>query len=299
MHSPSSNSRRHPPTSQLDQRPCKLYSQKDKTFLSLNRNVLCLLKSIDIRYNWPSTAKEDSQFGPSAKWDKQDPPFRLSQFAVDFTHEFPQSKSFMYTKSSHSSTLPCIHVYPDNLKITFHSSAPTRDQIRQFQTQWMSDDPDNLDFINVEAIPENAVHLYICCHGARDQRCGVIGEALISTIRKYIASSPSDLASALHALDVQCFGTSHLGGHQFAGNMIIYRPGWKEGLWYGRVSPCDVDDIFRETIVGGKILGRYWRAGLPSGNWDPKEQISGEEAALRAETWQVEKCGCRSGVRAI
>jgi (2Fe-2S) ferredoxin len=90
--------------------------------------------------------------------------------------------------------------------------------------------------------------------------------------------------------------TSHVGGHNIAGNMIIYRPGWKQGIWYGRVSPCDVDDIIRETVVGGKILARYWRGGLPNGMWDPKQHISGEEAALQNEQWreEIETCACQN-----
>jgi hypothetical protein len=158
----------------------------------------------------------------------------------------------------------------------------------------MSSEREHLDFITVEEIPKNTVHVYVCCHTARDHRCGVIGEALIFSIREYVATPPSDVAPAMKELDIQCFGTSHVGGHNLAGNMIIYRPGWKQGVWYGRVSPCDVDDIFRETIIGGKVLGRYWRGGLPDGKWDPKEHISGEEAELRSEAWQEERCACQS-----
>src|ERR1700737_4498984 len=184
----------------------------------------------------------------------------------------------MYTKTSHASTLPCFHVYPDYVKVTFNSENPTPEQIHLAQRQWVSEEPQSLDFITVEKLPENTVHIYVCTHASRDQRCGAIGRPTLSTLSQYIASPPSDIEAALQTLDIQCMATSHVGGHNIAGNMIIYRPGWKQGIWYGRVSPCDVDDIIRETVVGGKILARYWRGGLPNGMWDPKQHISGEEA---------------------
>jgi hypothetical protein len=199
----------------------------------------------------------------------------------------------MYTKSSHSSKLPCLHIYPDNVKIEFKSTHPTLDQIRQFQNEWMtSPQPDSLEFINVSPLPANTAHVYVCCHAARDIRCGVIGELLISHLRKFISAPPSEIASDLRELDVKIFGCSHVGGHKYAGNVVIYRGDWKQGVWYGRVTPEDVEQIIRETVVGGNVLGRYWRGGLPGGHWDPKEHISAEEAERRSKI--EERCACQS-----
>jgi hypothetical protein len=227
------------------------------------------------RYNWPATTKEDIKYGPNSE-------FHLSQFVVDWASVLKPSKA-IYTKSSHSSPLPCVHIYPDNVKVEFKKQ-PTLDEIRQFQTEWTSSPQ---DLITVSPLPLNTVHIYVCCHTARDIRCGVIGELLISFFRKVISAPPSDIASALGEFDVKVFGCSHVGGHKYAGNVVIYRGDWKQGIWYGRVTPENVAEIVRETVIRGKVLGRHWRGGLPAGNWDPKEQISAEEAENRSE------CACQ------
>lgn len=42
--------------------------------------------------------------------------------------------------------------------------------------------------------------------------------------------------------------TSHIGGHKFAGNLIVYSPRGT-GVWYGRVSPKEVSDFYRTRGV--------------------------------------------------
>ena len=224
-------------------------------------------------YNWPSTMREDLQYGPDST-----NPFRLSQFVVDWATAMKSNRKVVCTKSSHQSLLPCVHVYPDNVKITFNSS--TLKDVEKFQSVWMFGSDEKLDFITVEPLAKNTVHIYVCCHRARDERCGIIGELLISKIREYVNAPPAEMG--MNGLDIQVFGCSHVGGHKFAGNMVVYKPDWKQGIWYGRALPDDIDKIMRETVIDGKILAKHWRGGLPDGNWDPKEHITGEEAEKRA-----------------
>ncbi|KAH9482609.1 Altered inheritance of mitochondria protein 32 [Psilocybe cubensis] len=54
---------------------------------------------------------------------------------------------------------------------------------------------------------------------------------------------------------------SHIGGHKYAGNAIIYTPSGS-GVWYGRVTPHDVDSIVTNTIINGLILPPLLRGGL-------------------------------------
>ncbi|GLB33574.1 putative sucrase/ferredoxin-like protein [Lyophyllum shimeji] len=55
--------------------------------------------------------------------------------------------------------------------------------------------------------------------------------------------------------------TSHVGGHKYAGNCLIYTP---QGscVWYGRVSPHEVDSIVVHTIIHGRVLPPLLRGGL-------------------------------------
>ena len=52
---------------------------------------------------------------------------------------------------------------------------------------------------------------------------------------------------------------SHIGGHKFAGNVLIYlhhEDGRTESVWLGRVFPHHVKFIIEETILKG-ILPKY------------------------------------------
>ena len=79
---------------------------------------------------------------------------------------------------------------------------------------------------------------------------------------------------------------SHVGGHAFAGNVIVYLPpnhtipdskkGERlgetamksplagRGTWYGRVEPKHVRGILQETVEQGSIISELWRGGMRS-----------------------------------
>ncbi|KAI9762876.1 MAG: hypothetical protein M4579_000229 [Chaenotheca gracillima] len=131
------------------------------------------------------------------------------------------------------------------------------------------------------------VLVLICGHGGRDQRCGVMGPLLRSEFHKVISSDdrftlqteepnsrvaqPDSSATTRH--DIRVGLISHIGGHKFAGNVIVYIPstfGGPEqrhalagkGIWYGRVEPKHVDGIIRETIVKGNVISELFRGGI-------------------------------------
>jgi (2Fe-2S) ferredoxin len=160
------------------------------------------------------------------------------------------------------------------------------------------------------------VMVLICGHGGRDKRCGVLGPLLRDEFerefeRRGIAtgapktstSSPSPqndsatsppssyrptsnlpltLLSDLldHPLSAQVGLISHIGGHKFAGNVIVYIPPSLTGhplkgmgIWYGRVAPQHVEDIVAETVLKGKVVRELWRGAVRQGGelgreWD-------------------------------
>lgn len=108
-------------------------------------------------------------------------------------------------------------------------------------------------------------HIFVCIHGRRDERCGLCGPPLIEQFKTVLAD---------HGLTdrVTVRGTSHVGGHRFAGNVLIY-PG---GDWYGRVTPADVPRLVEQTIVKGQQVTEFWRGRM---GLSPDEQIE------HVETW--------------
>ncbi|KAF2002440.1 hypothetical protein P154DRAFT_553064 [Amniculicola lignicola CBS 123094] len=112
------------------------------------------------------------------------------------------------------------------------------------------------------------VTILICGHGSRDDRCGIIGPILQSTFQSQLDNLgiPANVATI-----------SHIGGHKFAGNVILYVPpnfrvgclqkGEENalsgmGIWYGRVLPEHVEGIVQETIVKGRVIGELLRGGV-------------------------------------
>ncbi|UNI18661.1 Altered inheritance of mitochondria protein 32 [Purpureocillium takamizusanense] len=68
---------------------------------------------------------------------------------------------------------------------------------------------------------------------------------------------------------------SHIGGHKFAGNVIIYVPPGQRlddgktahplaghGIWYGRVEPRHVEGLVRETVLRGTVVEDMFRGGI-------------------------------------
>lgn len=136
------------------------------------------------------------------------------------------------------------------------------------------------------------VLVLICGHGGRDQRCGIMGPLLRDEFEKQIERVDVDVlrgAVQINAADAERIEgsadeskksarvglISHIGGHKFAGNVIVYIPpslkaGDKphplagHGIWYGRVEPKHVEGLVRETILNGNVVSDLFRGGIDS-----------------------------------
>ncbi|KAL7922403.1 Sucraseferredoxin-like protein [Trichoderma austrokoningii] len=142
------------------------------------------------------------------------------------------------------------------------------------------------------------VLVLICGHGGRDLRCGMMGPVLRTEFEEKLAMAGFHVAKEavqIGSLDgedtkriegssssssnpeqkVARVGLiSHIGGHKFAGNVIIYVPpgftngeGAKHalagcGVWYGRVEPKHVEGLVRETVMGGRVVEDQFRGGI-------------------------------------
>ncbi|KAG6333507.1 hypothetical protein ID866_5583 [Astraeus odoratus] len=138
--------------------------------------------------------------------------------------------------------------------------------------------------------------ILLCSHKRRDKRCAIAAPILEKTFTQYLEqenwevhtdledpsgeptleslvnSSTEDGAdpemmyeSQLKALTGRnralILRNSHIGGHKFSGNVIIYTP-LGASVWYGRVTPHHVKAIVKNTIIGGRVLPPILRGGL-------------------------------------
>lgn len=157
-----------------------------------------------------------------------------------------------------------------------HSSLP------EVKRADMTRDPElALKFDGVTNI-EHSPTVLICGHGGRDMRCGVMAPALESEFQRLLhsrgfTSSGSDGDTVDGATHANISLISHVGGHKYAGNVIVYIPPKMtagtsaephplagKGIWYGRVEPKHVQGIVDETILGGKVVADHFRGGIDS-----------------------------------
>lgn len=128
----------------------------------------------------------------------------------------------------------------------------------------------------------------ICSHGARDERCGILGPLLHAEFTTQLNHAGLlDMSTSVASKDVSGLKervepgasvgmVSHIGGHKWAGNVIVYVPpkwpAWDKklerqgsselggkGIWYGRVEPKHVEGIIKETILGGRVVEELCR----------------------------------------
>ncbi|KAF9904263.1 hypothetical protein EC991_002866 [Linnemannia zychae] len=98
--------------------------------------------------------------------------------------------------------------------------------------------------------------IMICSHKKRDKRCGVTAAILKKEFTRILRSK--DLLGDAEG-DVEIWLVSHIGGHKFAGNVIVHRGG--ASVWYGRVEPCHSQAIVDATIERGEIIRELYRGG--------------------------------------
>ncbi|CAG8243005.1 unnamed protein product [Penicillium salamii] len=122
--------------------------------------------------------------------------------------------------------------------------------------------------------------ILICGHGGRDMRCGVMAPALEWEFQRVLqtrgfTSANSDGTTVDSPTHAHIGLISHVGGHKYAGNVIVYLPpkmtigGTSEphplagkGIWYGRIEPKHVEGLVEETILGGKVVTDHFRGGI-------------------------------------
>lgn len=118
--------------------------------------------------------------------------------------------------------------------------------------------------------------ILICGHGGRDARCGIMAPVLEDEFRRvlrargFASAGDGSSAVAVDSLDHANVGLiSHVGGHKYAGNVIVYiPPGMASnplagmGIWYGLVEPKHVQGIVEETVLGGRVVVDRFRGGI-------------------------------------
>lgn len=161
-----------------------------------------------------------------------------------------------------------IRVYPDNVEVEFEpghvhefmehyllpSEASTAAVHNPFQSS--STKPrtrvDHLGLFH-ESTPEKDL-VVICAHHTRDVRCGLLAPLLAQEFDAVLRHEQLE-----QHVDVGYI--SHIGGHAYAGNVLIFPKDARQMpmVWYGRVFPESVQGVVEATIKNRQIIRDLYR----------------------------------------
>ncbi|KAM2583729.1 hypothetical protein TB2_044804 [Malus domestica] len=119
---------------------------------------------------------------------------------------------------------------------------------------------------------------------ARGVVCGVCGPVFVDKFKE---------EAELRGLTNQVFVTafSHIGGHKYAGDLIIYSPGSDgsiTGHWYGFVTSDDVPELLDQHIGKGEIIERLWRGQMGVSS-DEAEKINDAKLLNGGESKKIKE----------
>ncbi|CDR88912.1 related to LIP5-lipoic acid synthase [Sporisorium scitamineum] len=93
---------------------------------------------------------------------------------------------------------------------------------------------------------DDETHVYVCTHGSRDCRCGVAGTAVYQALKDEVRSHQASTIKAgkVAPKKVRVFPISHVGGHAWAANALVY----PHGDWYGNLRVTDSKLVLRAAL---------------------------------------------------
>lgn len=220
-----------------------------------------------------------------------------------------QNGSFHSTAAEGEETLL---LFPDWVLITPLPTAPaaeaqaTIDEV--YDNLLLPSDPTSrggVGSVTRRVLPYAAVIL-VCSHKRRDARCHISAKPLKDSFTRAAHRSGWEVdergdelphpgsflelgrdeelrqrREASQSKTLGLFSISHIGGHKFAGNVIIYFPNGA-GVWYARIDPAApgaVEQVWTATVLGGKILAPYLRAGINLQHG--QKVVSGSDSEMR------------------
>lgn len=115
-------------------------------------------------------------------------------------------------------------------------------------------DPGNTSQMTTRACPHEYVVL-LCSHQRRDARCGLTAPIIKRELERHLR--PLGLyrdANDERPGGVGIYFVSHVGGHKFAANVLVYRKTAQQMIWLARVRPEHCEGIVRYTLLEGKVV---------------------------------------------
>eukprot|EP00005_Dracoamoeba_jomungandri_P006127 CAMPEP_0174251122 /NCGR_PEP_ID=MMETSP0439-20130205/1055_1 /TAXON_ID=0 /ORGANISM="Stereomyxa ramosa, Strain Chinc5" /LENGTH=325 /DNA_ID=CAMNT_0015331363 /DNA_START=18 /DNA_END=995 /DNA_ORIENTATION=+ len=133
------------------------------------------------------------------------------------------------------------------------------------------------DRVQHEEVEED-FFILVCCHANKDMRCGTLGPQVLAAFQEVIQQR-----GAQHKIAVR--QTSHLGGHKYAGVVIVY----PTGDWYGMVTRDNIEKIVDAYLSeDATIPYELWRGRMGLGKNETKN-LEGEKRDLHSDAIEKNK----------
>jgi len=171
-----------------------------------------------------------------------------------------------------------VTVLPDSVRYEF-SSEPSREHLDAILATYIQNDEKSAAAAG-DPVTSSQIFILVCAHEQRDKRCGYAGPILVDRFERELARrKQSHLFRVL-----KC---SHVGGHKYAGNVIVFstragdpkfgEPERVMGDWYGYVTPGHCP-LLLDAVVRGQPIRSLLRGTM--GVRPPQELRCGQD------------CGC-------
>ncbi|RAL12344.1 sucrase/ferredoxin-like domain-containing protein [Aspergillus homomorphus CBS 101889] len=95
----------------------------------------------------------------------------------------------------------------------------------------------------------------LCSHRRRDARCGITAPLIKKELERHLR--PLGLyrdATDERPGGVGIFLVSHVGGHKFSANVLVYRKEQEQMIWLARIRPEHCEGIVKYTLLQGKVV---------------------------------------------
>jgi (2Fe-2S) ferredoxin len=111
---------------------------------------------------------------------------------------------------------------------------------------------------NSQLVSRPCEHDYVvllCSHQRRDARCGISAPLIKKELERHLR--PAGLyrdANDERPGGVGIYFVSHVGGHKFSANVLVYRKKDEQLIWLARIRPEHCEGIVKYTILQGKVV---------------------------------------------
>ena len=98
--------------------------------------------------------------------------------------------------------------------------------------------------------------ILLCSQATRDARCGMSAPILHKEFERHLRplGLQRDLDDDQREGGVGIYFVSHVGGHKYAANVLIYRRRPQQAIWLARVRPQHCEAIVKFTVLQGKVV---------------------------------------------